>query len=300
MVESLGIRTADRVLDVGGGSHPFPRADVITDLFFNDPSHRDGQPITLLTGKRHIVCHGEALPFLDKSFDFVYCSHTLEHTADPARACAELIRVGKRGYIETPRKMTDMFAGYPSHRWLVECIEGELIFDRRTFIESPFQNFALAYALANPEILRRGEVAYRNVTCVQFAWERGFRFRVRDVQTEGAFDYSNPRHAGYSHFYFALNLLRHGAPAAHALFHAVKAVGLIPDEPQAWSLLGLYRLLNRDLPGAEAALVAAGERAPSDEVVSHNLRIVVGLRSGQSSQAPPRLPFSGEAVPNRA
>jgi len=299
MVESLGIRSTDRVLDVGGGGNPLPRADVITDLFLDDPSHRDGQPVSFLPGKRYIVSHGEALPFRDKSFDFVYCSHTLEHTANPAGACAELMRVGRRGYIETPQKITDLFAGYPSHRWLVECVEGELIFERRTFIESPFQNFALAYALARPEILQRGEVTYRNVTCIQFVWENSFRFRVKDVQADGAFDYSNPRDAGYAHFYFALNLLRHGAPPSHALFHAMKAAQLIPNEPQSWSLLGVYRLLNQDLPGAEAALAAAHQRAPSDEVISNNLQVAASLRSGKPPEGHLKLPISGEPVPAR-
>jgi len=296
MCKLLSINETDRVLDVGGGGNPFVRADVITDLFFEDASHLDGHPIQFLPGKQYVACHDEALPFRDKSFDFVYCSHTLEHTEDPARACAELIRVGKRGYIETPRKMTDLFAGYPSHRWLVECVDGALIFERRAFIESPFQNFALAYGLAHPEILERGEVTFRNVTCVQFVWEDSFRFRVNDDRPEGGFDYSNPRHAGYAHFYFALNLLRHGAPGSYADFHAAKAVTLIPGEPQAWSLLGLYRLLTQDLAGAQEALAEAGRLAPTDEVVRTNLRVIAALRSGESPPHPPRLPISGEIV----
>jgi len=38
-----------------------------------------------------------AMPFPDKSFDFVYCAHVLEHVDDPIRACREIMRVGKRG-----------------------------------------------------------------------------------------------------------------------------------------------------------------------------------------------------------
>ncbi len=37
----------------------------------------------------------ENLPFPDKSFDVVTCSHTLEHIVDPARAVSELKRVAK-------------------------------------------------------------------------------------------------------------------------------------------------------------------------------------------------------------
>lgn len=45
----------------------------------------------------------EALPFPDKSFDVVTCSHTLEHIKNPARAVAELVRVtGKVLYVAVP------------------------------------------------------------------------------------------------------------------------------------------------------------------------------------------------------
>ena len=42
------------------------------------------------------------LPFRDTTFDFVYCSQVLECVKNPLAACREIMRVGKRGYIETP------------------------------------------------------------------------------------------------------------------------------------------------------------------------------------------------------
>jgi ubiquinone/menaquinone biosynthesis C-methylase UbiE len=41
----------------------------------------------------------ETLPFPDKSFDAVICSHTLEHVADLSKAISELKRVGRKGLI---------------------------------------------------------------------------------------------------------------------------------------------------------------------------------------------------------
>lgn len=38
--------------------------------------------------------HG--LPFRDRSFDFVYCCHELEHVSNPIQASREIVRVGKR------------------------------------------------------------------------------------------------------------------------------------------------------------------------------------------------------------
>jgi SAM-dependent methyltransferase len=62
-----------------------------------------------------------ALPFADKAYDFVFCSHVLEHLDEPGRAIRELARVGKRGYIEVPTRVSDVmfnFTRLPNHhRW---------------------------------------------------------------------------------------------------------------------------------------------------------------------------------------
>jgi hypothetical protein len=61
----------------------------------------------------------------------------LEDVRDPLTVCAELIRVSKHGYIETPSRLREIFAkerffqlktlfgrmpaiGFPHHRWFVE------------------------------------------------------------------------------------------------------------------------------------------------------------------------------------
>ena len=71
-----------------------------------------------------------SLPFRNKCFDFVYCCHVLEHTDNPLKACAEIMRVGKRGYIETPTMGKDalfMSAG-DVHKWHVVAIGRNLCF----------------------------------------------------------------------------------------------------------------------------------------------------------------------------
>jgi ubiquinone/menaquinone biosynthesis C-methylase UbiE len=71
------------------------------------------------------------LPFSDKSIDFVYCSHVLEHVADPLRACMEIKRVGKQGYIETPTFCKDVLFGWAAnvgHKWHVTAIANTVVF----------------------------------------------------------------------------------------------------------------------------------------------------------------------------
>lgn len=47
------------------------------------------------------------LPFGDSTFDFVYCSHVLEHLDDPLKILKEIERVGKEGAIIVPTKLED-------------------------------------------------------------------------------------------------------------------------------------------------------------------------------------------------
>ena len=53
-IAALGIRPTDRVLEVGGASNAFGRADVICDLTFGATSQRNGAPGTFKAGKRYV------------------------------------------------------------------------------------------------------------------------------------------------------------------------------------------------------------------------------------------------------
>lgn len=117
------------VLDVGSGHYPFPFATILSDLYLEESPHRtenlvrDHRPLLKLDIR--------SLPFAEKSIDFVYCSHILEHVEDPLQACLEIMRVGKQGYIETPTLCKDgLFAwsGDASHRWHVLAIDNTIFF----------------------------------------------------------------------------------------------------------------------------------------------------------------------------
>lgn len=79
------------ILDVGSGANPFPPAHVSCDI-------RRMQ----MKAKPFVTCDGEYLPFRRSIFDFVHCSHVLEHADNPELLFRELRRVGKHGYVESP------------------------------------------------------------------------------------------------------------------------------------------------------------------------------------------------------
>lgn len=130
------IQPSDKVLDVGSGHLPFPLATHLADLALDDGTvGRAGIPFKHIKGKPVYECNIERLPFADKEFDFVYCSHVLEHVDCPENACRELMRVAKRGYIETPTRGKDIWlntAKISNHRWAVEFIHERLIFTEYT------------------------------------------------------------------------------------------------------------------------------------------------------------------------
>lgn len=130
------IHPGDKVLDIGSGHLPFPLATHLADITLTDHGYgRAGTPFKHVDGKPVYEVDVENTGFADKEFDFVYCSHVLEHARDPAAACRELIRIAKRGYIETPRHGKDIFlnSGKASqHRWSVENVFGTLVFTEYT------------------------------------------------------------------------------------------------------------------------------------------------------------------------
>jgi glycosyltransferase involved in cell wall biosynthesis len=129
---NFNIQEGEKVLDVGSGNQPFPCATHLADISIDDNSYgRAGLPFVSVKGKTVYECNIESMDFNDNEFDFIYCSHVLEHVANPEAACSELMRIGKRGYIETPTKGKDIFlntAGVSHHNWWIEIVNGYLVF----------------------------------------------------------------------------------------------------------------------------------------------------------------------------
>jgi SAM-dependent methyltransferase len=124
----FSIQPKDVVLDIGSGADPFPLATLLTDRYIEPTHHRSDQ--LRVDGKPFFLSTVEHLPLADKSVDFVYCAHVLEHVDDPLAACSEIVRVGRRGYVETPTLAKDMLFGWARgmHKWHLMSISDKLLF----------------------------------------------------------------------------------------------------------------------------------------------------------------------------
>lgn len=114
-----------RVLDLGSGAFPNPRADVLCE---RTPvrSHRRA-----VVDRPFVVADALALPFRNEAFGFVIASHLAEHVSNPTAFCEEVARVGKAGYLETPSPIFERVFPESNHLWRVSSRrEGEVRFAR--------------------------------------------------------------------------------------------------------------------------------------------------------------------------
>lgn len=127
----IKIRDDWKVLDVGSGHNPHPRANVVLDKYIEDDRERSGKSIKARVGQQFVKGDACSMPFKGKEFDYVIASHIAEHIDDPEKFCKELIRVGERGYIETPSRFSEMILGEVFHKWYVYEKNGTLIFEKK-------------------------------------------------------------------------------------------------------------------------------------------------------------------------
>lgn len=132
-----------RVLDIGAGADPFPHATMLLERFLGSTAHR--KETVKKDSRPFVVGDIHHLPFRSKAFDFVYCSHVLEHVDDPLAASLEIMRIGERGYIETPTLGKDVLFGWASgmHKWhVVGCGDNLCFFEYTTRLSQGMRSSA--------------------------------------------------------------------------------------------------------------------------------------------------------------
>ncbi|MBD3342225.1 MAG: methyltransferase domain-containing protein [Candidatus Lokiarchaeota archaeon] len=108
----FSIKRSDLVLEIGAGSNPYKRSDILIDKYpVVIKRHRSNMKRMNIDERPFIVADAEKLPFIEKAFDVIICRHVLEHLDNPEHFISEIKRVGKSSYIETPSPFTEIVHG---------------------------------------------------------------------------------------------------------------------------------------------------------------------------------------------
>ena len=173
----MNIRANDFVLEIGSGHNPKTRSDILCDKFIDDDEQRGG---IIVADRPMVEADGQFLPFADGAFDYVICSHVLEHVEDPDLLVSELMRVAPRGYIETPSEIGERIYGWHYHNWVVNLIDGCLVLqknDKRTEFGQLFHTLA-----AKNKYWKRFHIMHHRLFLVQYEWEGKIDYEIMDGQ----------------------------------------------------------------------------------------------------------------------
>src|SRR5262245_20985451 len=106
-----------KVLDIGPGRYPLRRADMYLDHSQAILDAAEIHPSQRIIGD----LENGLSEIPDKTFDFVWCSHVLEHMKDPVKAAATISRIGRSGTIVLPSAIKEAIFNFEEydHHWLI-------------------------------------------------------------------------------------------------------------------------------------------------------------------------------------
>ena len=115
-------------------------------------------PVTTPLANKIVLCASDVdRAFADGEFDYVICSHVLEHVPDPERFIAEVFRVAPRGYFEYPTIQYEYLYNFDVHLNFVKYSNGILRYMRKSDTNLAEFKPVQAYLL---KTLERGHAAH--------------------------------------------------------------------------------------------------------------------------------------------
>ena len=119
------------------------------------------------------------LPFKDKEFDFVICSHVLEHVEDISFLIMELQRIANQGYIELPTRLEDnlVFENKNDHIWSMSYNDEKnlLLISKRQQIIEP---------ILTVSSIKNLNKYFRDSFVIEIHWYKDINFKIVDNNLE--------------------------------------------------------------------------------------------------------------------
>ena len=184
------IRPYDKVLEIGPGALPNPRADAYLDKRFDDPAELDaqfGHASRKEEPKNLTYYDGGKFPYEDNAFDYTICSHVLEHIEAPELDLffSELTRVSQRGYIEVPNVFYELICYTHVHKWLIGNEGKHLRFYNKALLPdiALFSTFRSIFYNCDQDLIQLFP-RYREAFFIGFEWQRTLNWRIVDSLDE--------------------------------------------------------------------------------------------------------------------
>lgn len=180
------ILPCDKVLEIGPGALPHPRANAYLDKRFDDPVELDAQ-FGLAKRKEKLenltYYDGGKFPYADNAFDYTICSHVIEHVEESELDLffSELTRVSQRGYIEVPNVFYELICYTHVHKWLIGNEGKTLRFYRKDLLPdiSIFTTFRSLFYNCDQNLIELFP-RYREVFFIGFEWEDNIDYCIVD------------------------------------------------------------------------------------------------------------------------
>jgi SAM-dependent methyltransferase len=129
------IKPNDYVLEIGPGSTPHGRSDVFLELKYDNEREYEAQrgvPYRLKTEKPIFYYDGTNFPFKDGEFDYVICSHVIEHVNNIEFFVSEMFRVAPKGYLEYPTIYYEYLYNFSVHNNYIKFNKDCLIYLKKS------------------------------------------------------------------------------------------------------------------------------------------------------------------------
>lgn len=181
-IQSIG--PGDRVLEIGPGSMPHSRADVLLERKFetDEMAHAQrGYAAEVKYSQPVVYYDGGRFPFEDKEFDYVICSHVLEHVPSDEleQFITEMQRVASKGYLEFPNIFYELINYQDVHKWLMNFRNDVILFLPKGAFNSNYVHKAYREAFyGNDLYLFKSFTRYLDFFFVGFEWFDKINYKV--------------------------------------------------------------------------------------------------------------------------
>lgn len=185
----LAIKPGHQVLEVGPGAAPFKRANEFLEYKFESELEKvmqrgEIQEEPIFDGRKVHYYSSSRFPFSDRQYDYVICSHVIEHVEDPMVFLSELFRVSRNGaYLEFPLPTLELFYNFRVHKHFIWFDEKE-----RAILFLPKQETSIDQFSSISDVMRRSleegwdDVIALNKDCFFFGREFLSPVRIRKAR----------------------------------------------------------------------------------------------------------------------